>query len=100
MNQTVERGLVIAYPLVRVLAPLDALLLHGAVLAWVMSWPASGGLVGAVVGVFCLWRGIVRAYGAVFHFEQYRWMTLRLAKCAIVLGVTMVLFKLVWIAQG
>ena len=62
--------------------------------------PAFGGLVGAVLGVFCLWYGIKRAYRALFEFEAYRWMTLRLAKLAIATWGVMALFKLVWFIQG
>ena len=62
--------------------------------------PASGGLVGAVLGVFCLWIGARRAYRALFEFEAYRWMTLRLAKLAIATWVVMAMVKLVWFIQG
>ena len=67
---------------------------------WVKTLPASGGLVGAVLGVFCLWIGARRAYRALFEFEAYRWMTLRLAKLAIATWVVMAMVKLVWFIQG
>jgi hypothetical protein len=69
-------------------------------LYWIKTLPASGGLVGAVLGVFCLWIGARRAYRALFEFEAYRWMTLRLAKLAIGTWVVMAMFKLVWFIQG
>ena len=69
-------------------------------LYWVKTLPASGGLVGAVLGVFCLWIGARRAYRALFEFEAYRWMTLRLAKLAIATWVVMAMVKLVWFIQG
>ena len=67
---------------------------------WIKTLPASGGLVGAVLGVFCLWIGARRAYRALFEFEAYRWMTLRLAKLAIATWVVMAMVKLVWFIQG
>ena len=67
---------------------------------WIRTLPASGGLVGAVLGVFCLWIGARRAYRALFEFEAYRWMTLRLAKLAIATWVVMAMVKLVWFIQG
>ena len=100
MNPTLERAGGLAYPLLRTLAPIDAFLLPGAVLYWVMSWPGHGELVGAFLGVLCLWRGIKRASSAIYGFDDYRWTTLRLAKFAIVLYITMALFKLVWLIQG
>ena len=62
--------------------------------------PTSGGLVGTMLGVFCLWIGARRAYRALFEFEAYRWMTLRLAKLAIATWVVMAMVKLVWFIQG
>ena len=62
--------------------------------------PASGGLVGALLGVFCLWTGARRVYRALFEFEAYRWVTLRLAKLAIATWVVMAMVKLVWFIQG
>ena len=59
----------------------------------------SGELVGAVLGVFCLWIGARRAYRALFEFEAYRWMTLRLAKLAIGTWVVMAMVKVVWFIQ-
>ena len=39
-------------------------------------------------------------YRALFEFEAYRWMTLRLAKLAIATWVVMAMVKLVWFIQG
>ena len=100
MNPTVERALWASTPALRCLAPLDAILAPALGLYWVKTLPTSGGLVGAVLAVFCLWYGIKRAYRALFEFEDYRWMTLRLAKLAIATWVVMALFKLVWFIQG
>ena len=100
MNSTFERVAWVSYPVLRCLAPLDAILAPAAGLYWVKTLPASGGLVGAVLGVFCLGFGIKRAYRAVTEFEDYRWTTLRLAKLAITTWVVMALFKLVWFIQG
>ena len=77
MNPTFERALWASAPALRCLAPLDAILAPALGLYWVKTLPASGGLVGAVLGVFCLWIGARRAYRALFEFEAYRWMTLR-----------------------
>lgn len=100
MTATVDRVGLAAYPLVRILAPVDAFLLPGAALCWVVSWPGHGEAVGAFLGVGCLWWGVKRASSAISRFDDYRWMTLRLAKLALVLYVTMALFKLVWLIQG
>ena len=100
MNPTFERALWASTPALRCLAPLDAILAPALGLYWVKTLPASGGLVGAVLGVFCLWIGARRAYRALFEFEAYRWMTLRLAKLAIATWVVMAMVKLVWFIQG
>ena len=51
-----------------------------------------------------IWIGARRAYRALFEFEAYRWMTLRLAKLAIftiaATWVVMAMVKLVWFIQG
>lgn len=100
MAVTAERVGLAVYPLLRILAPADAFLLPSAALFWVMSWPGHGEAVGAFLGVGCLWWGVKRASSAINRFDDYHWMTLRLAKLAIVLYATMALFKLVWWIQG
>lgn len=100
MTATVERVGLAAYPLLRILAPVDAFLLPGAALYWVMSWPGRGEAVGAFLGVACVWWGVKRASTAINWFDEYRWMTLRLAKLTLVVDVTMALFKLVWLIEG
>ena len=100
MNLTFERALWASTPALRCLAPLDAILAPALGLYWIRTLPASGGLVGAVLGVFCLWIGARRVYRALFEFEAYRWTTLRLAKLAIATWVVMAMVKLVWFIQG
>ena len=104
MNPTFERALWASTPTLRCLAPLDAILAPALGLYWIKNLPASGGLVGAVLGGFCLWIGARRAYRALLEFEAYRWMTLRLAKLAIfttaAIWVVMAMVKLVWLIQG
>lgn len=100
MNPTFERALWASTPALRCLAPLDAILAPALGLYWIRTLPASGGLVGAVLGVFCLWIGARRAYRALFEFEAYRWTTLRVAKLAIATWVVMAMVKLVWFIQG
>ena len=100
MNPAVNQLLNLGYPLLRVLAPLDAVLLPALGLYWISTWPASGGLVGAVLGVLCLWIAIKRASRAVYGFEGYPWMSLRLAKLAIAVWTVRALFKLVRFIQG
>jgi len=100
MNPTFERALWLSTPVLRCLAPLDAMLVPALGLYWIKTWPGAGGLVGAVLGVFCLWIGAKRAYRALFDFEAYRWVTLGLAKLAIATWVVMALFKLVWFILG
>ena len=100
MNPTFERALWASTPALRCLAPLDAILAPALGLYWVKTLPASGGLVGAVLGVLCLWIGARRVYRALFEFEAYRWTTLRVAKLAIATWVVMAMVKLVWFIQG
>ena len=100
MNLTFERALWASTPALRCLAPLDAILAPALGLYWIRTLPASGGLVGAVLGVFCLWIGARRVYRALFEFEAYRWTTLRVAKLAIATWVVMAMVKLVWFIQG
>ena len=100
MNPTFERVLWAGTPAMRCLAPVDAMLLPALGLYWIQTLPASGGLVGAVLGVFCLWIGARRVFRALFDFEAYRWMTLRLAKLAIATWIVMAMVKLVWFVQG
>ena len=104
MSPTFERALWASTPALRCLAPLDAVLAPALGLYWIKTLPASGGLVGAVLGVFCLRIGARRAYRALFEFEAYRWMTLRVAKLAISVTaatwVVMAMVKLVWLIQG
>ena len=100
MNSTFERALGASTPALRCLAPLDAILAPALGLYWVKTLPASGGLVGAVLGVFCLWIGVRRVYRALFEFGAYRWMTLRVAKLAIATWAVMAMVKLVWFIQG
>ena len=104
MNPTFERALWMSTPALRCLAPVDAILAPALGLYWIKTLPASGGLVGAVLGVFCLWIGAKRAYRALFEFEAYCWMTLRLAKLAITITsatwAVMAMVKLVWFIQG
>jgi hypothetical protein len=100
MKPNFERTLSINNPALRWLAPLDALLLPTVLVLCIKTLPASGGLPGALLGVLCLWFGVKRAYRALFQFEAYRWMTLRLAKLAVTIWVVMAMFKLVWFIQG
>ena len=100
MNPTFERALWVSTPALRCLAPLDAILAPALGLYWITTLPASGGLVGAVMGVFCLYIGAKRAYRALFEFDAYRWMALWLAKLAISTWVVMAMVKLVWFIQG
>ena len=100
MNLTFERALWASTPALRCLAPLDAILAPALGLYWISTLPASGGLVGAVLGVLCLWIGARRVYRALFEFEAYRWTTLRVAKLAIATWVVMAMVKLVWFIQG
>lgn len=100
MNATFERVLQVSYPLVRVLAPLDALLIPGVILYWVKTMAAAGGAVAAFFGVIAICWAMAGAVRAIFDFEHYRWMTLRLAKWGIVLCGLMAAYKLVWWIQG
>ena len=58
------------------------------------------GLVGALLGVFALYVAASRACRAVWDFWTYRWMTVRLAKLALVLLAVQCSLQLVWRLQG
>lgn len=88
------------HTLLRVLAPLDVCLLPGAALYWISTWPASGGLVGALLGVFALYLAASRACRAVWGFWTYRWMAVKLSKLALALLAVQSGLQLVWWLQG
>jgi hypothetical protein len=100
MKPNFERTLSINNPALRWLAPLDALLVPAGMGLCIKTLPASGGLPGALLWVFCLWIGVKRAYCALIQFKAYRWMTIRLAKLAVTIWVVMAMVKLVWFIQG
>lgn len=100
MNPTLERTLQISHPLARVLAPLDALLMPGVILYCVKTMASSGGAAAAFFGVIAICWAMAGLVRAVFDFEHYRWMTLRLAKWALIVGGLGAAMKLVWWIQG
>ena len=96
MNQAFERALFVGHSMLRLLAPIDAVLLPGGVLWWVLTLPRSGGHLGAFVAVFCLWRALKRVSTAVYRFEDYQWTAARLLK----LLALILLLRFVWWMQG
>ena len=100
MNATLQRAAFAAYPLVRVLAPLDALLVPALMVAWVKSLEGTGGAFGTVVGMVAIWWGMAAVVRAVFDFANYRWMALRLAKWSLVMVGLGAAMKFMWRIQG
>lgn len=100
MNLTVERALGASIAVRRCLVPLDVLLTPTGELCWIKRWHASGGLVGAVLGVIRLQYGGKCLSRPVFGFEAYRRLVATLAQFAIATWVVMAVFKLVWFVLG
>lgn len=100
MKLTVERALGATIPVRRCLVPLDVLLRPRGELCWIKRWHASGGLVGAGLGVIRLRYGGKRQSRPVFGFEAYRGLAATLAQLAIATWVVMAVFKLVWFVLG
>ena len=79
--------------LLRVLAVLDAIAIGALIIYWIRTLPDHGALLGAVATAWLLYRGIKRACRAIFEFDEYQWMTLRLARFALVLLAASVLVR-------
>jgi len=79
--------------IIRALAVLDAVALGAIIIYWIRTLPQHGALLGAVATAWLLYRGIKRAYRAIFEFEDYRWMTLWLARYALVLLAASILVR-------
>jgi hypothetical protein len=85
----------------RVLAVLDAVALGAIIIYWIRTLPEHGALLGAVATAWLLYRGIKRACRAIFEFEEYRWMTLWLARYALVLlAASMLVRAAYWLLGG
>jgi hypothetical protein len=77
----------------RILAVIDAAALAVLGIYWIRTLPNHGALLGAATSAWLLYRAAKRVYRAVFEFEEYRWMTLRLARFALALAVIAALAK-------
>jgi hypothetical protein len=87
-------GLVVLWSsAVRALAVLDAVALGALIIYWIRTLPDHGALLGAAATAWLLCRGIKRAYRAIFEFDDYQWMTLRLARYALVLLAASILVR-------
>ena len=87
-------GLVaVGSPVVRALAVLDAVALGALIIYWIRTLPDHGALLGAAATAWLLYRGIKRAYRAIFEFDDYQWMSLRLARYALVLLAASILVR-------
>jgi len=78
---------------VRTLAVLDAVALGALIIYWIRTLPDHGALLGAAATAWLLYRGIKRAYRAIFEFDDYQWMTLHLARYALVLFAASILVR-------
>jgi len=78
---------------VRTLAVLDAVALGALIIFWIRTLPDHGALLGAVATAWLLYRGVKRACRAIFAFDEYMWMTLRLARYALMLLAASVLLR-------
>ena len=87
--------------IVRALAVLDAVALGALIIYWIRTLPDHGALLGAVATAWLLYRGIKRASRAIFEFDAYPWMTLRLARYALVLLAASVLVRVAhWLLEN
>jgi len=95
-------GVVVAWSsILRALAVLDAVALGAIVIYWIRTLPQHGALLGAVATAWLLYRGIKRAYRAIFEFDDYRWMTLWLARYALaLLAASMLVRAAFWLLES
>lgn len=95
-------GVVVAWSsMVRTLAVLDAVALGAIIIYWIRTLPDHGALLGTVATAWLLYRGIKRAYRAIFEFDEYRWMTLWLARYALVLlAASMLVRAAFWLLES
>jgi len=87
--------------LVRALAVLDAVTLGAIIICWIRTLPEHGALLGTVATAWLLYRGIKRSYRAIFDFDDYRWMSLWLARHALVLlAASMLVRAAFWLLES
>lgn len=87
--------------IVRALAVLDAVALGALTIYWIRTLPDHGALLGAAATAWFLYRGIRRAYRAIFEFDDYRWMVLWLARYALVLLAASMLVRVaLWLLES
>ena len=79
--------------LVRAMAVVDAVGLGAIIICWIRTLPEQGALLGAAATAWLLYRGIKRSYRAIFEFDDYPWMTLWLARHALVLFAASLLVR-------
>lgn len=95
-------GVVVVWSsMVRTLAVLDAVALGAITIYWIRTLPDHGALLGAAATAWLLYRGTKRAYRAIFEFDEYRWMTLWLARYALVLlAASMLVRAAFWLLES
>jgi len=87
--------------MVRALAVIDAVALGAIIIYWIRTLPDHGALLGAVATAWLLYRGIKRAYRAIFEFDEYQWMTLWVARYALVLlAASMLVRAAFWLLES
>jgi hypothetical protein len=78
----------------------DALLIPAFVMWWFYKQPDHGGTAGAVAAVFMTWWALKRGWRAVFEFDEYNWMVVKIATIlAIVVGIHLVMKHWISVAQ-
>jgi hypothetical protein len=94
----IAAGLVVV---LRILAVVDAVALGAVIIYWIRTLPQHGALLGAMATAWLLYRGIKRACRAIFEFDEYRWMTLWLARYALVLlAASMLVRGAYWLLES
>lgn len=82
--------------LLRILAVLDAIFVQMAGLWWIARLPAHGGLLGGLAAVGLITWATCRGTRALFEFDNYRWIALKMAGWALMLwciGLTVQLWR-------
>ena len=79
-------GAVLHYTL-RALAIVDAVIIQAALLWWIALQPKQGGILGTGAAIVLMLWALRRAGRAVFRFDQYRSIVLKLGKWLLLLWV-------------
>lgn len=77
----------LVYALVRVLAVLDAIAIQCVGMWWLFGLPQHGGVIGATGSAVLVIWALKRAGRAIFDFDNYGWMTVKVGKWVLLLWV-------------